>query len=303
MHMKSDRIKTALFALSAAMIWGVAFAFQRSASGSIQAFTFNTYRCILAVLSLGVFLIVQRKKLPVLRESGDAKRLAVGGLVTGVLLFAASNLQQMGLAETEAGKAGFLTTLYTVLVPVLGVIFFRKKVSFSLWISVAIAAAGLYLICVKENFSLVGSDMLVIGSAILYAFYILAVDHFVAGLNPVAMSCAHFLVSGILSFACAMTFEHPSLGALRECLAAVLYVGVCSSALGYTLEFYAHQSGNPVTVALLLSTESVFSLLGGAVLLREFLSARELLGCGVMFCAVILAQLPQGWWKKKKQEA
>ena len=296
MHMKNDRLKTAIFALSAALIWGLAFAFQRSAAGSIQAFTFNMYRCMLAVLSLGLFLFVQRKKLPVLRAPGDAGRLALGGLVTGVLLFFASNLQQMGLAETEAGKTGFLTTLYTVLVPVLGVIFFRKKVPFSLWISVAIAALGLYLICVKAGFSLVRSDMLVIGSAILYAFYILAVDHFVAGLNPVAMSCAHFFVSGVLSFICAMLFEHPSLAALRECLVAVLYVGVCSSAMGYTLEFYAHQSGNPVTVALLLSTESVFSLLGGALLLREFLSARELLGCAVMFCAVILSQLPE---KKK----
>lgn len=292
--MNSVRVKRVVYALSAAAIWGLAFAFQRSASAYIEAFTFNFYRCVLAVLSLSVFLFLMRKKMPVAARPGDWKRLAVGGLVTGALFFAASSLQQMGVESTEAGKAGFLTSLYTVLVPVFGVLFFRKKVPPTLWVSVFIAAAGLYLICVKDDFTLARGDALVLMCAVVFAFYILAVDHFVEGLNPVALSCAHFLVAGVLSGVAALLFEHPDLGALRYCLPDVLYVGVCSSAVAYTLEFAAHQLGNPVAVSLLLCMESVFSVLGGAALLHEYLTFRELAGCGVMFCAVVLAQLPGG---------
>lgn len=299
--MHSVRVKRVIFSLSAAVIWGVAFAFQRSASEYIEPFTFNFYRCVLAVISLGVFLCMMRKKMPVLGKSGDWKKLAMGGLVTGALLFIASNLQQMGVGETEAGKAGFLTSLYTVLVPVFGVMFFHKKVSPTLWVSVLIAAVGLYLICVKKGFTLVRGDMLVLMCAVVYAFYILAVDYYVEGLNSVALSCAHFFVSGVLSGIAAFTLEHPDLGALRYCLVDVLYVGVCSSAIAYTFQFAAQQLGNPVAVSLLLCMESVFSVLGGAVLLHEYLSLRELAGCAVMFCAVILAQLPPNWWQRKKK--
>lgn len=301
--MNSVRVKTVIYSLSAAAIWGVAFAFQRSASEYIEPFTFNFYRCVLAVASLSVFLFLMRRKMPVLTHPGDGKKLAVGGLVTGVLLFVASNLQQMGVGDTEAGKAGFLTSLYTVLVPVFGVVFFRKKVSPTLWVSVLIAAAGLYLICVKEGFTLVRGDMLVLMCAVVYAFYILAVDHYVEGLNSVALSCAHFFVSGVLSGIAALTLEHPDLAALRFCLVDVLYVGVCSSAIAYTFQFAAQQLGNPVAVSLLLCMESAFSVLGGAVLLHEYLSLRELAGCAVMFCAVILAQLPHNWWQRKKSRA
>ena len=299
--MKSVRTKTVVYSLSAAFIWGMAFAFQRSASAYIEAFTFNFYRCVLAVLSLSVFLFLRRKKMPILNAPDDVKKLLVGSMVTGVLLYVAANFQQKGIEYTEAGKAGFLTALYTVLVPVFGVLFFRKKVTPTLWVSVMIAAAGLYLICVKEGFTLVRGDMLVLMCSVAYAFYILAVDYYVVGLNSVALSCGHFVVAGILSGVTALLFEHPSLEALRQCWVGVAYVGICSSALAYTLQFAAQQIGNPVAVTLLLCMESVFSVLGGAVLLREYLSPRELVGCAVMFCAVVLAQLPRDWWKKNKK--
>lgn len=291
--MKSIRFKRVTFALGAALIWGLAFAFQRSAAGTIGPFSFNLYRCVLAVVSLGAVLLIRRGRGKTLVPPEKKKQLVLGGLVTGALLFAASNLQQAGLSGTEAGKAGFLTAMYSVLVPVLGVLFFKKRVTPLLWLSVGLMAAGLYLICIKQGFALASSDLLVIACAAVYALYILAVDHFVEGIDPMALSFTHFLVSGVLCALAAFTLEQPNWASIRQCAVSLLYVGVLSSAVAYSLEFAAHQLGNPVAVSLLLCMESVFSVLGGAVILSERLTARELIGCAVMLCAVILAQLPE----------
>ena len=302
--MKDVRAKGVVFALSAALIWGLAFAFQRSASGAIGPFTFNFYRNTLAVASLTPVLLLRRRLGRGSRTPPEKRRqLLVGGLVTGALLFAAAYLQQAGLSGTEAGKAGFLTALYSVLVPLISVALLRRRVSVRLWCSVLLAMAGLYFICIKTGFTLEKSDVLVLGCALVYAVYILSVDHFVSGLDAVLLSCVHFAVSGVLSGIAAFALETPALGALRDNLTAVLYVGVCSSAVGYTLEFAAHQQGNPVAVSLLLCMESVFSVLGGALILGERLTARELFGCGVMFCAVILAQLPETFFHRKIKPA
>ena len=278
--MKSVRWKTALLALLAAMIWGMAFAFQRMAVGHVEPFTFNFTRGLLAAPCLGLFLWMRRRKTPG-PVSGDRKRLLLGAVVCGALLFAASNLQQKGLEGTEAGKAGFITALYIVLVPVFGVLFLRKRVSGRLWISVLAAAAGLYLICIRRGFSLERSDVLVLLCAVVYAAYILAVDHFVG--------------------AAAFALETPSWAGIRACLWAILYVGIFSSAVAYTLQFAAQRLGEPVTVTLLLSMESVFSVLGGAILLGETLSLREGIGCAVMLFAVILAQLPDSLFRQSEK--
>ena len=298
--MKSVRWKTALLALLAAMIWGMAFAFQRMAVGYVEPFTFNFTRGLLAAPCLGIFLWLRRRKTPG-PASGDRKRLLLGAVVCGALLFAASNLQQKGLEGTEAGKAGFITALYIVLVPVFGVLFLRKRVSGRLWISVLAAAAGLYLICIRRGFTLERSDVLVLLCAVVYAAYILAVDHFVKDTDPVTLSCLQFAVSGLLSGAAAFALETPSWAGIRACLWAILYVGIFSSAVAYTLQFAAQRLGEPVTVTLLLSMESVFSVLGGAILLGETLSLREGIGCAVMLFAVILAQLPDSLFRQSEK--
>ena len=299
--MKTKRWKTAAFALSAALIWGMAFAFQRMAAEHIQPFTFNFYRGVLATPCLGLFLWLRRKKTGHVDPPGAWKRLLLGGVVCGALLFLAANLQQKGIEGTEAGKAGFITTLYIVLVPVLGVIFLRERVPLRLWVSVTAATAGLYLICVRNGFTLERSDIYILLCAVVYAFYIIAVDYFVRDVDPVALSFVHFGVSAVLSGVRAFTLETPSWAALKPCFWAVAYVGVLSSAVAYTLQFAAQQMDSPVTVTLLLSTESVFSLLGGLVLLGERLTLREGIGCVVMFGAVILAQLPEEWLYRKKR--
>ena len=301
--MKRLKMKTALTALAAAFIWGTAFAFQRMAAGHIGAITFNFYRSVLASLSLGVLLFVSKRKTGAAAEPEgyDRKKAITGGLVCGVLVFAASVVQQLALEGTEAGKAGFLTTLYILLVPLFSVVFLHKKVSPGLWVSVALGLTGLYFISIKENFTISPSDALVLVSAVIYAVYILAVDYYVRFCSPMWLNCVQFAVAAVLGLIGAFTLEQPTLAQLRECIIPIVYLGIFSSALAYTLQFAAQRDGNPVAVTLLLSMESVFSVLGAAALLREFLSGRELFGCGIMLCAVILVQLPEGFWKRKKK--
>lgn len=295
-------MKTALTALAASFIWGTAFAFQRMAAGHIGAITFNFYRSVLAALSLGVLLFASnRRKKPEERRKSDPKKVAAGGAVCGTLVIAASIVQQYAIADVEAGKAGFLTTLYILLVPLFSVVFLRKKVAPSLWVSVVIGLMGLYFISVKENFTISPSDALILLSAVIYAAYILAGDYYVRFCSPTELNCAQFAVASVLCLVGMFAVEEPTLAELRECLVPILYLGIFSSALAYTLQFAAQRNGNPVAVTLLLSMESVFSVLGAAVLLHEFLSARELFGCGLMLCAVILVQLPDSVWKRRKK--
>ena len=199
----------------------------------------------------------------------------------------------------EAGKAGFLTTLYILLVPLFSVVFLHKRVAPSLWVSVLLGLTGLYFISVKEGFTISPSDALVLLSAGIYAVYILAVDYYVRFCSPTELNCAQFIVASVVCLIGMFAVEEPTLAELRDNIIPILYLGIFSSAIAYTLQFAAQRDGNPVAVTLLLSMESVFSVLGAAVLLHEFLSGRELFGCGIMLCAVILVQLPEGFWKRK----
>ncbi len=302
--MKELKLKTAVTALAAAIIWGTAFAFQRMAAGDIGAFSFTFYRSALASLSLGVPLLAQKmRQNKDDQKKADKKQLALGGLVCGVLIMTASTLQQAGLANTEAGKAGFLTALYILLVPILSVVFLRKKVAPSLWICVLLGLIGLYFISVKDGFTISGSDTLILLSSLVYAVYILAVAHYVRFCSPTALNCAQFGVSAVICLPLMFIFEEPTVASLLNNIIPILYLGIFSSALAYTLQFIAQRNGNTVAVTLILSMESVFSAVGGAVLLHEFLTSRELFGCALMFTAVILIQLPERVWKRKKTPA
>ena len=297
---KGLSLKTALTALAASFVWGTAFAFQRMAAGHIGAITFNFYRSVLAALSLGVLLFVSnRRKKPEERKKSDPKKIAIGGTVCGVLVITASIVQQYAIADVEAGKAGFLATLYILLVPLFSVVFLHKRVAPSLWVSVLLGLTGLYFISVKEGFTISPSDALILLSAGIYAVYILAADYYVRFGSPTELNCAQFIVASVVCLIGMFAVEEPTLAELRDNIIPILYLGIFSSAIAYTLQFAAQRDGNPVAVTLLLSMESVFSVLGAAVLLHEFLSGRELFGCGIMLCAVILVQLPEGFWKRK----
>jgi len=295
--MKVNRVRQNVFPVIAAMIWGTSFVAQSVSADYVEAFTFNAARSVVAFLFLAVLCVVQRKFLAK-SDSGmsgtvfGAKRdLILGGLCCGVALTVASNLQQKGLETTTSGKAGFITALYIVIVPIVGV-FLKKKAPKAIWISVVLAVAGLYCLCMTEDFSITVGDFYVLLCAFCYSAHILVIDHFTQKVNGVELSCMQFLVCAVLSAAGMMVMESPSWEAILICLGPILYVGIFSSGVAYTLQILAQKDSNPTVVSLLLSLESVFATLAGALILGDRMSGKEYFGCALMLCAVVLAQLP-----------
>lgn len=222
----------------------------------------------------------------------------VGGLCCGVFICLGSTLQQFGIAQTTVGKAGFITALYIVIVPVLG-LFLKKKVGLNIWASVAIAAAGMYLLCVNEGFSIGRGDFLVFLGSIGFSLHILVIDYFSPKADGVVISCIQFFTAGIISGILMFLFEHPSWSSLLAAWAPVLYAGVLSCGVAYTLQVVAQKNVDPTVASLILSLESAFSLLAGWVLLGQKMSAKELFGCVLVFAAIMLAQVPV---KKRSKE-
>ena len=295
--MKNKVIRQIICPLLAAMIWGSAFVFQSVSTEFIEPFTFNMARSLVAsVFLLGLALVMrafrgEKKEVSAQDKKIYRKELMMGGICCGVFLTIASNLQQLGIAYTTTGKAGFITALYIVVVPVAG-IFFRKKVDFTVWISVLLAVAGLYFLCVTEGFSVAAGDFYVFLCAIFFAGQILMVDHFAQKVDGVELSLVQFIVMTVLSGICMLIFESPDWPAIRACIGPILYVGVFSSGVAYTLQIVAQKDANPTVVSVLMSMESVFATLSGAIFLQEVLSGREYAGCALMLVAVVLAQIP-----------
>lgn len=296
--MKYNQIRQVVFPILAALIWGTAFVAQDVCADTIGTFTFNAVRYFIAVLALLVLIAVlgavrKDRPQPTAEEKrAGQKQLWLGGFCCGTALAIASNFQQAGIAAgTDAGKAGFLTALYVVLVPVFG-LFFKRKVSVPVWIAVALSVVSLYLLCIKGSFRLAAGDLLVLVCAVCFAVHILVIDHFGAKCDGVKLSCVQFLFAGLWSAVCIPFFEHVDVSALLSCALPLLYVGVFSCGVGYTLQILAQKDSNPTVVTILLSLESVFAVIAGAILLHQHMSAREYLGCALMFLAVILAQIP-----------
>ena len=295
--MKNKVVRQVICPLLAAMIWGSAFVFQSVSTEFIEPFTFNMARSLVAsVFLLGLALVMrafrgEKKEVSAQDKKIYRKELMMGGICCGVFLTIASNLQQLGIAYTTTGKAGFITALYIVVVPVAG-IFFRKKVDFTVWISVLLAVAGLYFLCVTEGFSVAAGDFYVFLCAIFFAGQILMVDHFAQKVDGVELSLVQFIVMTVLSGICMLIFESPDWPAIRACIGPILYVGVFSSGVAYTLQIVAQKDANPTVVSVLMSMESVFATLSGAIFLQEVLSGREYAGCALMLVAVVLAQIP-----------
>lgn len=295
--MKVNHIRQNVLPVLAAFIWGTAIVAQSVSADYVQPFTFNMARSIAACLFL-LCLCLLRTRFPKLRvqhSKGYWKSLASGGICCGVALTAATNLQQKGLETTTSGKAGFITALYIVIVPVVS-IFLKKKAPRTIWLSVALAVAGLYCLCITEGFTITQGDFYVLLCAFCFSVHILVIDHFTNKVDGVELSCVQFLVVAMLSSVGMAAAESPSIAALRMCIWPILYVGIFSSGIAYTLQILAQKGSNPTVVSLLLSLEAVFSTLAGAIILHDRMNGKEYFGCFLMLAAVVLAQLPE---KKK----
>ena len=289
----SARMRGNLLLLLTAFIWGVAFVAQKEGGAQMGSLTFNGVRSLLGGGLLLVLLpLLDRVGLSRRPSTADEKRSVwLGGVLCGLALFAATNLQQIGLLTTSAGKGGFITALYIVLVPVFGLIIGRRTTLFT-WLGVALAVVGLYLLCMQGESGIGSGDLLVLLCAPIFSVQILLVDRFAPRTDCIRLACVQFFTVGILNIPLMFIFEQPSLSAMLACWESVLYAGLLSSGVAYTLQIVAQKDSHPTTASVLMSFESVFAVLAGVVLLGDRMTVWEWSGCAVMFAAVILAQLP-----------
>ena len=284
--------------LSASLIWGIAFVAQSAGMEHVGPYTFTAVRSALAALGLGVLILIFDKT-GVSPKNTDKKVLWRAGILLGVVLAIASNLQQIGLVTTSAGKAGFITSLYIVIVPVFG-LFLKRKPHYMLWISVLIALVGLYFLSIHGDFSMEKGDVLVLASAFVYTFQILLVDHYAPKVDIIRLNCIQFAVIAVLSAVPMMLFEQPKMASISDAWVTIVYAGLFSGCGAYTLQMLGQRRVEPTTASLLLSPENVFAALAGWVILGQKLSTRELLGCALVFVAVVSSQLPWGKLFPKK---
>ncbi len=303
--MKKTNWKNPVMLLVAAFIWGSAFVAQSIGMDYMQPLTFSCVRSFIgSVVLLPCILLLDHFKSEEERtaeKKQDKRTLLVGGVCCGLVLCAASNLQQFGMQYTSAGKAGFITALYIVIVPVLG-LFLGRYCGKKVWIGIGIALVGFYLLCMSGGFALEKGDFYILCCAFLFSCHILVVDHFSPLVDGVRLSCIQFFVMGFVSMIGMLLFEQPRLEGILAGMGSLLYAGVLSSGVAYTFQILGQKNYNPTIATLLMSLESVFSVLTGWVVLHESLSTRELFGCVLIFIAVILAQLPEKMEHKKRPE-
>lgn len=302
---KKKQLLGAFYCLAAAVIWGLSFVAQSVSADSVTTFTFNFARNMLGgvvLLPVIAFRAFKAKKTPAAEgesEPENGKKLALGGTLCGIALFAGINLQQEAFAcGLEAGKVGFITALYMLLVPVFGLAL-GKRPKANVWVGVAIGTVGLYLICVKKgSFSLGRGEIITLLGAVAFALHILTVDHFADAVDAVKLSCVQFFVCGVLSGAAMLIFEEPSFEMIKSGIIYILYAGIMSSGVAFTFQTFGQKYTEPAVASLLLCLESAFSLIFGWLILRQSLGTRALIGCGIMLAAVILTQIEPGGKKK-----
>lgn len=285
-------MKNVALLLTSAFIWGTAFVAQSMGSEHLGAFTFNALRFLIGVMVLCPCIALFDRAA---RRSGEAvpsKLPLAGGFFCGLALFCGAAAQQLGIPLTTIGKTSFITSMYIVLVPILN-LFRGKKAGLALWVGVASAVAGLYLLCLNETLSVNRGDALILLSALMYSGHILLVERYSAQSDCLRLSCIQFLVCGLLSAAVMLVLESPQWASVRAAWKSVLYTGIFSSGVAYTFQVIGQRGIDPTLSAIVLSLEAVFGVLAGWVILGQVLSAREAWGCVFMFCAIILAQLPQ----------
>lgn len=326
---RKDQLVGSGILLLTAFIWGMAFTAQSTGMDYIEPFTMNCARSVLGGLALLPLILWQRVRAKrggnvssagemqtdekeaasdqgkaaaagiaaasgkgVNRRNESLRAAVIGGICCGAILAVASSLQQIGICYTTVGKAGFITTLYIVMVPLMG-IFWHRKIGGRVWISVVLAAVGMYLLCMNESFSINPGDVYVFCCAIAFTGHILVIDHFSPKADCVVMSCIQFFTCAVICGAAMFLFEEPAWENIFAAKWPILYAGVLSSGAGYTLQIIGQKRTEPVVASLIMSLESVFAALGGWMILGEKLSGRELLGCAVVFVGIMLVQLPE----------
>ncbi len=298
--MKRFSLKSSLLLFLAAFIWGIAFVAQSVGMDYMGPLSFNGARFLMGGTVLLPVVFFRRKKK---KEKGivpaDLKITITGGVCCGLALCSASLFQQYGIMYTTVGKAGFITTLYIILVPFFG-IFLKKRITGRVWAGAVIAAAGMYLLCMSERLALSKGDTLVFVCAVLFSVHILIIDHFSEKADGVELSCIQFFTAGVIGSIGALIFEQPTLQAMADGIIPLAYAGILSCGVAYTFQVIGQKDMDPTIASLILSMESVFSVLAGFIILNEELSKRELSGCILVFAAVILVQLPDKKHKKEK---
>ncbi|KPU42313.1 putative inner membrane transporter yiJE [Oxobacter pfennigii] len=289
--MKAQKLKSNLFLLAAALIWGFAFVAQRLSVDYIEPFTFNSIRFILGSISLLPLIFFMRKKKNHEPDNEKGKKNPLfAGILAGSVLFIGASLQQIGLIETTAGKAAFITGLYIVIVPILG-IFLKQYVRLSTWMGVLVAIAGLYLLCVMEDFTISRGDLFELFGAFFWALHIIIIDRFSGEVDSLLLSCFQFLTCAMLSGAAALLFEDITIEGIVGAGVPILYGGICSVGIAYTLQVMGQKHAEPSHAAIILSMETVFASLGGFIILNENLGARGYMGCALMLLGMLLSQM------------
>ena len=293
----------------AAIIWGSAFIFQKMGMDHIGPFTFGAFRFILGSLPLLVVILIagkvnDRKPLEERTEitPWTDKSLLVGGLLCGIGSFAGASLQQIGLVYTTAGKAGFLTSLDIIIVPFF-MLFLRQKVSKITWLGVAVALFGAWMLSVTDGFTIEIGDAFVMGCALAYSFQIMFIDHYAEKVDPLKLAFIQFLITGLLSVPFALIFETIELQAIIACAGPILYVAFMEVTLAFTLQVVGQKYTPAASAAIIMSLESVFAVICGALFLGEMMTGRELTGCVIMFAAFIITQIPDMMAKPEDEEA
>lgn len=309
--MTGFKVRQSLLLFLTAVIWGVAFVAQSAGMEHLGPFTYNGSRSVLGGLVLlpciafldriqgqsrGDGSVREAVTLSgvdeTAKQAGNGRQLLIGGLCCGLILFAASNFQQFGIQYTTVGKAGFITAMYILIVPLLG-LFVHKKAGLQVWIGVLFGITGLYLLCMKDSLRLEKGDALVLVCAFIFSLHILVIDHFSQKVDGVKMSCIQFWVCGILSLICSFYFEVPNLQDILASWLPICYGGIMSCGVAYTLQIVGQKGMNPTVASLILSLESVVAVVAGFLLLGQAMSRRELFGCLMMVMAITFAQLPE----------
>lgn len=299
-------LRQSMILFLAALIWGVAFVAQSVGMDYVGPYTFIAARNIVALVVLVPCAMIVDRKNKGKSGEGQAKStkgsLVTGGICCGVCLFAASTLQQTGIKYTTVGKAGFITAMYMVLVPVFG-IFLNKKTGAKIWTSVALALTGLYLLCITEgDFCLQKGDIYMLCCAVVFSFQILSVDYFSRLVDGVKLSCMQTFTNAVLGVVMMAVFEQPDIKNIMAAAVPVLYAGILSSGVGYTFQIIGQKGMNPTIASLIMSLESVVSVLAGWIILNQTLTKREAAGCVLAFAAIVLVQLPDHAAGKKRAE-
>ncbi len=301
-----------LLLLLAAVIWGMAFVSQSKGMDYMGPLTFNGVRCLIGAATLLIFLLFRKQftaKKRIDTPKIDLKTTVKAGVLCGLALTFASTLQQIGLAYTTVGKAGFITTLYIIFVPIAG-IFFRRRVPGIVWLGAVMAAVGMYLLCMTEGFYLATGDLYVFACAVCFTAHIMLIDHYAPNTDGVMVSCIQFFVCGSICTAGALIFEQPTFGQLGEGIVALLYAGVLSCGVAYTLQIVGQKGVNPTVASVIMSLESVIATVSGWIAFEigllttdQTLTGRQIAGCAIVFAAVVLVQLPKEAFVRKKKSA